>query len=123
MILPSKNKYRDVIEEPYRTLIAKSDEAIEAAQSILVIGFGFNDEHLTPKIENKIKQDTPIVVVTKEATSTCKAKLDISSNYCLFEKDNNGTKVTYKKQTDLQEQVSLTDEKYWALNQFMEILG
>ena len=123
MILPSKNKYKDVIDEPYRTLITKSDEAIEAAQSFLVIGFGFNDEHLTPKIESQIKNGVPVVIITKTATSSCKTKLNEASNYCLFEKIDSGTKVTFKKQADLQEQVSFIDKNYWELSQFMEILG
>ena len=119
MILPSKNKYKDAHEEPYRSLITKADEAIEAAQSFLVIGFGFNDEHLTPKIESKIKQDTPIVIITEKATNSCNSKLRNSSKHCLFEKNNDGTKIILRKHGESQE-IGL-NKNYWQLNRFMEI--
>ncbi|MCZ0931883.1 MAG: SIR2 family protein [Oligoflexia bacterium] len=75
MVLPAgKNKHSETFEEPYRTLITKSDSAIEQASSFLAIGFGFNDEHLTPKIDNKIKENTPIVIISKKATNSCICK-------------------------------------------------
>ena len=123
MILPAKsNKYQEVFKEPYRDLIAKSDEVIKQANSFFVVGFGFNDEHLTPKIESKIKEDTPIVIITKTATESCKNKLNNADKYCLFEKDGNGSKITFKtKSNSIKKTVSL-EKNYWNLNQFMEVL-
>ena len=54
-IFPSKNKYQEASKEPFRTLIQRSDNAITDASCFLSIGFGFNDEHLTPKIEGPVK--------------------------------------------------------------------
>ncbi len=122
MILPDTNKYLESHSEPHRTLIAKSDEVIENAKSFLVIGFGFRDKHLTPKIDNKIKQGTPIVVITKEATDSCKDKLSIAMKYCLLEcKMDNETQITFKKNGEKAEESNI-DGKYWKLKQFMEIL-
>ena len=95
---------------------------IEQANSFLVVGFGFNDEHLTPKIDNKIKTGTPIVIVTKQATNSCTNKLSDSEKYCLFERSENGTKITFKKQKDSTKASIELDGSYWKLNKFMEIL-
>ena len=122
MILPSKRKFQDAYKEPYRTLIARSDESIEKADSFLVVGFGFNDEHLTPKIEGRIKQGIPIVIVTKEATDSCKNKISSSSQYCLFEESGNQTKVTFREKSEKLERYIYIDDDYWSLNKFMEVL-
>ena len=122
MILPGKNKYQEAFQEPYRTLIAKSDEYIDTARSFLVVGFGFNDEHLTPKLENRIQREVPIVIITKKATESCMSKLNNSSKYCLLEQSTNGTKVTFRKPSTHKKTAQLEDD-YWKLEKFMGILG
>lgn len=124
MIPPARErKYHEAfIKEPYRTLIGKSDNIIENANSFLVIGFGFNDEHLTPKIDGKIKTGTPIVIVTKKATDSCMKKLSNTEKYCLFERSENGTKITFKKDRKSTEESIELIESYWELNKFMEVL-
>lgn len=123
MVLPSQRKHFDTTQEPYRTLITKADEIIEEAKSFLIVGFGFNDEHLTPKIENKIGEGTPIVIITKTISQSCRGKLTNSSKYCLFEVDGTGTKVTLKKSARCTESIlPVADEKFWKLNDFMRIL-
>lgn len=120
MILPSKRKFQDAYQEPFRTLIAKSDRFIENAHSFLVVGFGFNDEHLTPKIEEKIKQNTPIVIITKEATASCRQKIEFSPQHCLFEESENQTKVIFRDNSEPSETHISGD--YWNLSKFMEVI-
>ena len=121
MVLPASNKYREAYEEPFRTLIKKSDSVIEKATSFLVVGFGFNDSHLTPMIDDKIKAGTPIVIVTKKATDSCKEKLNRAGKYCLFEESAKGTKVTLKSKTQGEQNLTL-EGNYWELGKFMEVL-
>lgn len=124
MVLPSEKKYREAFSDPYRDLIGKLDEAIEAARSLLAVGFGFNDEHLTPKIESKIRQSTPIVIITKKATDSWRKKIKSSANYCLFEQETKGTKVTFREKANSVDVKQHTlCGNYWKLDQFMEILG
>ena len=121
MILPAKESkyYEALIKEPYRDLIGKSDSVIKQANSFFVVGFGFNDEHLTPKIDSRIKEEIPIVIITKEATDSCKKKLKNAEKYCLFQKNGQGTKVTYKDANNIKEESCFKDS-YWTLNQFMK---
>ena len=120
MILPSKKKYQDAFEEPYRTIITKSDEVIEKAKSFLVIGFGFNDKHITPKLENKIKNDkTPIVIITEKATDSCKQQLEKTEKYCLLERSKNNETKLMSSEKSLNK-INLKGS-YWKLENFMEI--
>jgi hypothetical protein len=121
IIIPSKDKFKETYGSPYRELIQKSDNSIKDANSFLIVGFGFNDEHLTPEIEKKIKKGAPIVLITKNVSPSSFTVLKNATKYILFEESENGkTKVTYKKDSESKE-VKLNGN-FWELNKFMEIL-
>jgi hypothetical protein len=122
MIIPGKNKYEESSKLPYRDLIQKSDQRIEEAKSFLVIGFGFNDEHLTPRIKSQTKKGVPIVVVTKKITSTTKEELKDASRYIFVEQMNGKkTKITYKNGSH-KEEAKILDGQYWQLANFLEVV-
>ena len=104
-------------------MIQNSDEIIKNSRSLLVVGFGFNDEHLTPQITTKIKKGCPIVILTKELTDTTKKQLENASFYlCLEESECRKTKISYKKRMDSSEETIEVDGDFWQLNNFMEAL-
>ena len=95
---------------------------INSAASFLVVGFGFNDEHLTPRIKSKIKKGTPIVVITKIISETCLTELESAEKYVLLEDDgDNKTKVTIKER-NLEKQIIILEGNFWSLNNFIEII-
>lgn len=121
IIPPGKNKYQQAFSEPYRSLIQISDKTIEKSKSLLVIGFGFNDEHLTPKITERIRENVPIVVVTKEITEETKKQLNKASFYLGIEQASKGkTKISYNKNSE--RCVDEIDGSFWQLDNFMEAL-
>ena len=121
IIIPSKNKFEEAYDSPYRELIQKSDNLIKDANSFLIVGFGFNDKHLTPKIKKKIQNGAPIVLITKNVSPNSFKVLKDAKKNILFEGSKNGkTKVTYKKDSESKE-VELNGN-FWKLNKFMEIL-
>ena len=120
IVLPTQDKYKRTHQDPYRSLLIKSDEYIESAQSFFVVGFGFNDNHITPKIDAKIRDGVPITVITKVSTESCRKKLDQSTCFCILEEDSANTKVTYRC-SGQSNTVSLQDD-FWRLKKFMEIL-
>jgi len=122
IICPGKNKYQEAYKSPYRELIQKSDLFINSADSFLVIGFGFNDEHLTPRIKSKIKKGTPIVVITKIISETCLIELESAEKYVLLEDyGDDKTKVTLKER-NLEKQIIILEGNFWSLNNFIEII-
>ena len=122
IICPGKNKYQEAYKSPYRELIQKSDLYINSANSFLVVGFGFNDEHLTPRIKTKIKKGIPIVVITKIISEACLNELEGAEKYVLLEEDgDNKTKVTVKERNS-EKQIIILEGNFWSLNNFIEII-
>lgn len=122
IICPGKNKYQETYKSPYRELIQKSDSYINLADSFLVVGFGFNDEHLTPRIKVNIKKGVPIVVITKIVSETCLQEIEGAEKYVLIEESGEDkTKFTFKEK-DLEKQEIILDGNYWSLNNFIDII-
>jgi len=120
IIPPGKNKYRETYHSPYRELIQYSDKVIKKANSFFAVGFGFNDEHITPKITGKITSGTPIVLITRNITQTADEELKEAKNYVLLEKaDTDKTKIRIREEGKDIIQTSL-DNDYWTLTKFME---
>ncbi len=123
IICPGKNKYKEAYNSPYRELIQKADDLINEASSFLVVGFGFNDAHLTPKIREKVREGTPLVSIAKEITDSCKEELKDAQKYIfLQEGDDSSTKVTLKLNRDSEPKEIIVKDDFWKLDQFMEIL-
>ena len=89
IVTPGRHKYQKTHLEPYRTIINSADEAINSAGSYLCVGYGFNDEHIQPKLVEKcLKQKTPITIITYKISDSTK-KLIIENkaqNYLAIER-------------------------------------
>lgn len=123
MIPPGKNKYRTTHKSPYRELMQKSDDAIKKATSFLVVGFGFNDEHITPLVGKRTKLGIPIVVVTMKVSPTTEMELRQAKKVIYVEADTDITKSRIRiieNGTTILD--SVLEEDYWKLNRFMDIL-
>jgi hypothetical protein len=88
-----------------------------------VVGFGFNDKHLTPRIEANIKKGVPLVLITKEISPNTFKELKNATKYILFEEAGVGkTRVIYKENKSTEQMEEVIDGDFWQLNEFMEIL-
>lgn len=123
MIPPGKNKYRTTHNSPYRELMQKSDDAIKKAPSFLVVGFGFNDEHITTSVSKKTKAGTPIVVVTMKVTPTTEKQLEKAKKVIYVEAD---TDINKSRIRIIENGNTISDTiengQFWTLNKFMDIL-
>ncbi len=123
IIAPGKNKYQEAHKSPYRELIHKADDLIRNASSFLVIGFGFNDEHLTPLITKMIKQGIPIVLIAKQITENSLKELENAEKFIFIEDSNNEkSKVQYKVNSSSEMKEVTINGSYWQLKKFMEII-
>lgn len=115
IVPPGNNKYFETHQDPYRSVISQADSAITNAKSFLVVGYGFNDSHIQPKIIEEIKKGKPIVVITKTATPQCK-KLFSQSNvpkYIIIEERACKTHVLTKDwEADY-------EDDFWSLKGFL----
>lgn len=124
IIAPSKSKYQEAYHRPYRELIQEADKVINEASSFLVIGFGFNDDHLTPMIKKQVKNGVPIVLITKKISKSTFLELEQASKFIFFEeKTQDLTNVVFKSNNSETETSLELEGNLWKLSNFMEILS
>jgi hypothetical protein len=56
IITPGLNKYRNGYNSPFDTHRERANHAISKATKILIIGYGFNDDHLETHLKQKIRR-------------------------------------------------------------------
>lgn len=125
IIIPGNNKYREAYNSPYRELIQVSDEYVDEATAFLVIGFGFNDMHITPKVSEKIKNGTPVVIVTMYPSKNTCDLISTAKRYVVLSKDKKQpeqTRVDFKANDSSATETVTLPGKLWSLLGFMEIL-
>ncbi len=117
IVTPGFKKYQETHMEPYRTLIMEADKYIKDASSFLCIGYGFNDEHLQPKLIEQIQiLNKPIVIVTHTLSEKGTEILQNSQKFIVFEYlDVNRTKIS----SDFGEVI--VNGNVWELGEFINI--
>ena len=118
IVPPGKNKYSSTHDEPYRTIIALADTSFINAGAYLCVGYGFNDEHIQPKLLAQIASGKPIVILARTMTDACRKHIVDAQvkKYLIFERlDDAHTKV-YGNGWEQE-----YDGQFWQLDEFMKI--
>ena len=118
IIPPGKDKYRNTYMEPFRSVIAQSDVAFSQPGAYLCVGYGFNDEHIQPKLIAEIEKGRPIVVIAKNITDACRNLVigTKTSKYLVFESAGDGKTRAYGKGWSEE-----YDGEFWQLDEFMKV--
>ena len=77
---------------------------------------------MTPKVKQSVNQGKPIVLITKLVTTSTFEELKNAKQYILFEEDNicnSKTKITYKKNNEMEPTIIQLDGNYWSLKSFI----
>jgi len=122
IVTPGLNKYFETHTEPYRTIFSQADNEIEKAFGYLCIGYGFNDVHVQPKLIKEIRNQKPIIVITKELTENTKKAIinNNCKNYLLFEQDKNPANTRIYSSA-LGEDF-IPNSSYWMLGEYLKLL-
>ncbi|NZD61989.1 SIR2 family protein [Rhizobium sp. WYCCWR 11290] len=64
IITPGLNKFRNGYESPFDKHREKANDAIDKARRFLIVGYGFNDDHLETHLTPRIKSGVKTVVLT-----------------------------------------------------------
>lgn len=118
IVPPGKNKYSSTHNEPYRSIISEADKAFTTAGAYLCIGYGFNDEHIQPKLLAQIANGKPIVVLVRTMTDACKHHIINAGirKYLIFERlDDSHTKVYGNGWSEIY------DGQFWCLDEFLKV--
>ncbi|MDM9652370.1 SIR2 family protein [Pseudomonas wenzhouensis] len=123
IVTPGTQKYQKTHLEPFRSIINNADLAINEAGSYLCIGYGFNDEHIQPKLVVKcLRQKTPITIITHSLSDSAK-KLILdgkAQNYLAIERgETDDQSIVYSSQ----DKAPLTVEKnIWSLKGYLSLI-
>jgi hypothetical protein len=82
IITPGLNKYRAGYNAPFDKHRELANDHIKKATRLLVVGYGFNDDHLQTHLENQIKGGTPTLVLNRSLNTKTK-KLTNESDRCV----------------------------------------
>lgn len=122
IVTPGLSKYFETQLEPFRTILTQADNEIENANGYLCIGYGFNDAHVQPKLITQIKNNKPIIVISKEITpKTKQAIIDNKSKaYILIEEANATDTRIYSSQFPTPE--IIPNVSYWTLGEYLKLI-
>ncbi|MFZ5826331.1 MAG: SIR2 family protein [Bacillota bacterium] len=120
IVTPGVTKYQIALQEPFRSAINQADNALHRAAAYLCIGYGFNDEHIQPKLIERVTRDSvPLVVITRSLTDSAKTLLlgGRCKDFLALETDgNSGTRAFCPEYMD---GVVLPGMQIWNLRDFL----
>ncbi|MFM4863304.1 hypothetical protein, partial [Aeromonas media] len=107
----------------FNKMFTISPWAIKHANSYLCIGYGFNDEHIQPKLVAKcLRQKTPITIITY-ALSAAARKLIINGNaqnYLAIERgETDNQSIVY---SSLSKSPVVVDQNIWSFEGYMSLI-
>lgn len=87
IITPGLNKFRSGYESPFDKHREKGNDAIDKARRILIVGYGFNDDHLETHLTPRIKSGVKTVILTyalspKARELAIENKNVVAAEYC-----------------------------------------
>jgi hypothetical protein len=122
IVTPGIDKYKRTHEEPFRTIIAGADLAMDGGRSFLCIGYGFNDEHIQPKLLEKCKREEKIIVVLAMELTEAAKKVLLNGHcrrFIAFEKSGDGTRIFTPERHD---GVELPGINLWSLGDLLTLV-
>ncbi len=72
IITPGNNKFRNGYSSPFDHHRGKANDEIDRATRFLIIGYGFNDDHLETHLSPAIKSGKPTMLITKSLSKKAK---------------------------------------------------
>jgi len=84
IITPGLNKYRAGYEVPFDKHRELANNHINQSARLLIVGYGFNDDHLQTHLLPRIRNGTPTVILTRTASDIAKTLASESPQcFCL----------------------------------------
>ncbi|WLG33509.1 SIR2 family protein [Pseudomonas simiae] len=123
IVTPGTQKYQTTHLEPYRSIINNADQAITAANSYLCIGYGFNDEHIQPKLMARCqRQTTPITIITYALSDAARKLITDgkAQNYLAIERG--GTDDQSVVYSSLDKTPVTVEKNIWSLEGYLSLI-
>lgn len=116
MITPGVSKYRKGYDHPFDAQIQSANAAIDAAGAFLVVGYGFNDDHLQTHLIPRISAGIPTLILARSLTPKARTVLSEATGAIGLECiPGSGTRALLKDET-----IELEGEDLWDLRELVK---
>lgn len=117
IITPGVGKYKKGYGQPFDAHREQGNRAIDAAASILCIGYGFNDDHLQTHLTARIRSGVKTLLLTRGLSDNARKVVNESSNCkaLIFNENPLGTMVICKEGEKL-----IPDVQWWDVEYFVK---
>lgn len=113
IITPGANKYRNGYDTPFDIHREKANKAINTASKFIIIGYGFNDDHLETHLKQRISNGIPTLVLTRSLSENTKEIIREKENIIALSyfksEEVSGTEVFYNNNSYQMNDVDLWD--------------
>jgi hypothetical protein len=119
IVTPGVEKFQRTHAEPFRSIMTGADMALETANAVICIGYGFRDQHIEPKLVDRCTDhNIPILMLTKALTDDAKAFLNrrAGSSFLALEEDGTGTRFFTP---DTPGGGTIANSRLWSLDAFL----
>lgn len=113
IITPGNNKFKNGYASPFDEHRSRANEAIQYANRFLIIGYGFNDDHLETHLSDAILDGKPTLVLSKVLSPKVRGWIDSCANLIALEEAHQngiaGTQAYCKKEDAFFPSISIWD--------------
>lgn len=118
IITPGLNKYRNGYESPFDLHLSRANSAIDSASRFLIIGYGFNDDHLETHLTPRIRSGVPTLLLTHGLSENARRLVADCPNVIAIQQTNaagaKGSGVIYAG-----DEFFFPDISIWDLEEFV----
>lgn len=114
IITPGHNKFRNGYDSPFDRHRERANQFIDKASRFLIIGYGFNDDHLETHLAPAIKAGKPTLMLTHGLSEKAKKLAHLFANVIAIESMRDGTRMIIDKM-----EISLPNRTWWDLESFV----
>lgn len=118
IITPGLNKFRNGYESPFDRHRERANGAIDKASRFLVLGYGFNDDHLETHLTPRIKNGVPTLLLTHSLSGNALKLACENANVIAIQHGVDGGKDGSSIFIDKKE-IYVPDLALWDLNVFI----
>ena len=115
VITPGLNKFRSGYDSPFDVNRERANVAINAAARFLLIGYGFNDDHLETHLRPKIQSGTPSLILTYALSENAKTIIANNPSVIAVECHADGSSVYISGHV-----IQIPGQDIWSVEGFVE---
>ena len=90
IITPGHNKFRNGYDSPFDIHRSRANESIDRASRYIILGYGFNDDHLETHLSPAIRGGKPALLLTRGLTATAESLATQHANVIALDQTNQG---------------------------------